>query len=89
MVGGRYDILTLHGVVPYLSVHLQDAESFCIKTQFNHCTVLSDCNIMISFKAFVNTVSVLTTEKEEDVLFLFDTLHVVEKPISSQIYSIF
>lgn len=63
MTSGGYIILPFHGLVPYMSVHFQDAESFIIKTQFNCHTVLSDCNTMIAFETFVNTVSVLTTEK--------------------------
>lgn len=70
MISGRYGVLSSHGVVPYMSVHLQDAESFHIKAQFNSCTVLLDCNTMISSKAFVNTVSVLTTKKRR--MFCFD-----------------
>lgn len=63
MISGRYIILPLHGLVLYMSVHLWDAESLIIKTQCNCHTVLSDCNTMITFEAFVNAVSVLTTEK--------------------------
>lgn len=63
MISGRYSILPLHGLVLYMSVHLQGAETFIIKTQFNCHTVISDCNNMFTFEAFVNTVSVLTEKR--------------------------
>lgn len=65
MISGRYITLILQEVVPYLSVHVQDAESFCIKIQFNHCTVLSDGIMMIIFKALLMQSLSSTLKREE------------------------